>query len=59
LSLQTLKEFGTGQAKFKKKKIINHNRNLYPTLNLTFTRRIKRGGYEAGMEEKRLHANFW
>ena len=39
--------------------IVIHNRNLYSTLNLTFTRWIKWVGYEAGMEEKRLHANFW
>jgi hypothetical protein len=35
---------------FEKKIIIIHNRNLYSTLNLTFTRWIKWVGYEAGME---------
>ena len=41
------------------KGIIIHNKNLYYTLNLAYTRRIKWAGYEAGIEEKRLHANFW
>jgi hypothetical protein len=39
--------------------IIIYNINLYSTLNLTFTRRIKWVGYKAGMKEKRLNAKFW